>query len=117
MAISGNDVVAFNKGRHPRPVTDPTIGAFSPITNRIVETILRDLLARGITLPCVEILVQYPLPSNIGLATDVQLANAAQALALDGIISVTITRNEDPTSDTLDFSVSNGDGRYLPPLT
>lgn len=35
-------------------------------------------------------------------------------ILLDGVVSVTISKNEEATSDTLDFEISNPDGRYTP---
>lgn len=106
-SATGNDQSAKNLGRSGRSLSDPTIGFFT-LSNGLAPDVLDALLAAGITTPEVEILVQFPDTTN----TLRQLSS----LALDGITSFTLVRDEDMTANTLDFAVSNGDGRYLPSL-
>jgi hypothetical protein len=64
------------------------------------------LMKANIRIPVVEVIVQYPNPNN-------SLVQGGQ-LVLDGVIDVTIHRNEEATSDTFDLTIANIDGRYSP---
>lgn len=64
------------------------------------------LLAANTRKPWVEVAVEYPDPNN-------NLRMGAR-LVLDGIVSISIQRNEEPSSDALDFEIANGDARYSP---
>jgi len=64
------------------------------------------LMAANIRIPIVEVIVQYPNPSN-------SLVQGGQ-LVLDGVLDIQIHRNEEPSSDTFDLTIANVDGRYSP---
>lgn len=72
-----------------------------PINSQVAS-----LLALSSRRAVAEVLIQVPNPSN-------NLQAAGQIL-LDGVISLSITKNEEPTADTIDIQVANGDGRYSP---
>lgn len=67
---------------------------------------LAAILAKSSRNAIVEIAVQMPNPFNS--------TQASSQIILDGVKSLTITKNEEPTSDTIDFEISNPDGRYSP---
>ena len=64
------------------------------------------LLALSSRRAVAEVLVQLPNPAN-------NLQPAGQIL-LDGVTSLSITKSEESVSDTIDFQIANGDGRYSP---
>jgi hypothetical protein len=67
---------------------------------------LAELLALSQFNAIAEIVVQGPNPSN-------SLQAGAQ-LILDGVTQVTVTRNEETSSDTINYQIANTDYRYSP---
>jgi hypothetical protein len=72
-----------------------------PASNTMLELLAS--LTRNVV---VEVIVQYPNPLN-------SLQQGGQ-LILDGVLDITINRNQEPSSDTFDMTVANTDGRYSP---
>ncbi len=71
-----------------------------------VSGVLASLLGKSSRRVTAEVLVQFPNPAN-------NLQAGGQIL-LDGVTKLTVARNEEATSDTIDLEVANGDGRYSP---
>lgn len=72
-----------------------------PVTNTLAS-----LLALSSRRVVAEVLVQFPNPANN--------LQASSQILMDGVTKLTVTRNEEMTSDTIDLEVANGDGRYTP---
>lgn len=69
-------------------------------------TQMQFLLSLPYRIPMVEVVVQYPNPSNT-------LQQGAQ-LMLDCITDIRIIRNQDASSDSLDITIVAPDTRYSP---
>lgn len=71
-----------------------------------ISSTMAQLLALSSRRAVAEVLVQLPNPLN-------NLQAAGQIL-LDGVTNLSVTKNEEPTSDTIDIQIANGDGRFSP---
>jgi len=64
------------------------------------------LLAANVRIPAVEVICEQPNPANV--------LQMGSEIMLDGILEITISNNEEQSSDSFDLSIANNDGLYSP---